>query len=120
MIDDDTELCSLLEQFFREQSIDSAFAHCGQAGLDRLRGGGIDLVILDVMLPGADGFEILKKIRMENAVPVIMLTARGEDVDRIICRNLLMPVSSWREFARFFAEREVRSRVRNAWRLGTL
>ena len=84
MIDDDTELCSLLEQFFREQGIDPAFAHCGQAGLDRLRGGGIDLVILDVMLPGSDGFEILKKIRMENAVPVIMLTARGEDVDRII------------------------------------
>jgi two-component system response regulator CpxR len=84
MIDDDTELCSLLEEFFREQGIDSTFAHRGYAGLDRLRGGGIDLVILDVMLPGSDGFEILRKIRMGNSIPVIMLTARGEDVDRII------------------------------------
>ncbi len=84
MIDDDTELCSLMEEFFREQGIDSAFAHCGSAGIDRLRAGGIDLIILDVMLPGMDGFEILKKIRTDNSIPVIMLTARGEDVDRII------------------------------------
>jgi two-component system, OmpR family, response regulator CpxR len=84
MIDDDTELCSLLEQFFREKGIESAFAHNGRAGLERLQEGGIDLIILDVMLPGADGFEVLKKIRKENAIPVIMLTARGEDVDRII------------------------------------
>lgn len=84
MIDDDTELCALLEQFFREKGIDSTFVHNGQVGLDRLREGGIDLIVLDVMLPGADGFEVLKMIRKENTVPVIMLTARGEDVDRII------------------------------------
>lgn len=84
MIDDDTELCFLLEQFFREKGIDSTFVHNGQTGLERLRDGGVDLIILDVMLPGADGFEVLKKIRKENSIPVIMLTARGEDVDRII------------------------------------
>src|SRR5215469_14777966 len=84
MIDDDTELCSLLEQFFREKSIDSTSVHHGSAGLERLREGGLDLIILDVMLPGADGFEVLKSIRKESAIPVIMLTARGEDVDRII------------------------------------
>jgi DNA-binding response OmpR family regulator len=84
IIDDDTELCSLLEEFFRGQGIDFAFAHEQRGGLERLRNGAVDLVILDVMLPGADGFEILKKIRKESAVPVIMLTARGEEADRIV------------------------------------
>jgi DNA-binding response OmpR family regulator len=84
MIDDDDELCSLLEEFFRDKGIEATFAHSGRVGLDRLRNGGIDLIILDVMLPGSDGFEILKTIRTENTIPVIMLTARGEDVDRII------------------------------------
>jgi DNA-binding response OmpR family regulator len=84
MIDDDTELCSLLDEFFREQGLDATFAHNGSDGLDRLRKGTIDLIILDVMLPGSDGFEILKQIRKESGVPVIMLTARGDNVDRII------------------------------------
>jgi two-component system response regulator CpxR len=84
MIDDDIELCSLMEDFFHGQSIESIFVHNSRAGLERLRNGGIDIIILDVMLPGSDGFEVLKTIRKESAVPVIMLTARGEDVDRII------------------------------------
>src|SRR5918999_54574 len=85
IIDDDTELCALLGQYLaREGGLDLEFAHTGAAGLDRCRQGGIDLIVLDVMLPGMDGFEVLRAIRKEGDVPVIMLTARGEDVDRIV------------------------------------
>ena len=56
----------------------------GQKGLERAASGAVDLVVLDVMLPGMDGFEILRRLRQRSKVPVIMLTARGEDVDRII------------------------------------
>ncbi len=84
LIDDDTELCSLLVEFFKGQGFAADCAHEGHKGLDRALHGGYDLVILDVMLPGLDGFEILRRLRKESRTPVLMLTARGEDVDRII------------------------------------
>lgn len=59
-------------------------SHEGRQGLERAAEPGIDLVVLDVMLPGIDGFEILRRLRQISRVPVLMLTARGEDVDRII------------------------------------
>ncbi len=59
-------------------------SHEGRQGLERAAEPGIDLVVLDVMLPGIDGFEILRRLRQVSRVPVLMLTARGEDVDRII------------------------------------
>ncbi len=58
--------------------------HEGHHGLERAGQPGVDLVVLDVMLPGIDGFEILRRLRQQSKVPVIMLTARGEDVDRIV------------------------------------
>ena len=58
--------------------------HEGNAGLARAQSAGVSLVVLDVMLPGLDGFEILRRLRQASKVPVIMLTARGEDVDRIV------------------------------------
>ncbi len=58
--------------------------HEGNRGLERAGQPGVDLVVLDVMLPGIDGFEILRRLRQHSKVPVIMLTARGEDVDRIV------------------------------------
>jgi two-component system response regulator CpxR len=85
IIDDDAELCGLLGQYLgREGDFEVEFAHTGAAGIERHRKGGIDLIVLDVMLPGIDGFEVLRAIRKEGNVPVIMLTARGEDVDRIV------------------------------------
>jgi DNA-binding response OmpR family regulator len=85
IIDDDRELCALLGQYLgREGGLDIEFAHTGTAGIERHRQGGIELIVLDVMLPGMDGFEVLRAIRKEGHVPVIMLTARGEDVDRIV------------------------------------
>ena len=84
LIDDDTELCSLLAEFLKGEGFGVECVHEGQRGLDRALHGGFQLVILDVMLPGLDGFEILRRLRKESRVPVLMLTARGEDVDRII------------------------------------
>ena len=63
-------------------------AHEGNRGLEKALQPGVDLVVLDVMLPGIDGFEILRRLREKSKVPVIMLTARGEDVDRIVGLDL--------------------------------
>jgi len=84
IIDDDTELCSLLTEFLKGEGFMVESVHDGQRGLDRALHGGYSLVILDVMLPGLDGFEILRRLRKESRVPVLMLTARADDVDRII------------------------------------
>jgi two-component system response regulator CpxR len=84
IIDDDVELCGLLEEFLQREGFTVECAHDGQSGFDRAKQGGYDLIILDVMLPGLDGFEILKRLRAESRVPVLMLTARGQDVDRIV------------------------------------
>jgi two-component system, OmpR family, response regulator CpxR len=84
IIDDDTELCGLLQEFLQREGFTVDCAHDGNTGLAHALEGGHDLIILDVMLPGLDGFEILKRVRVSSRVPVIMLTARGEDVDRIV------------------------------------
>jgi two-component system, OmpR family, response regulator CpxR len=84
VVDDDVELASLLREFFQREGFDVEFAHSGTSGLEAALRGGFDLVVLDVMLPGLDGFEILRRLRPHSAVPVLMLTARGEDVDRIV------------------------------------
>lgn len=83
MIDDDAELCSLLVEFLSREGFSIECEHEGTRGLDRALHGGYDLLILDVMLPGLDGFEILRRLRAESRIPVLMLTARGEDMDRI-------------------------------------
>jgi len=84
LIDDDAELCALLSEFLKREGFTVECAHEGHRGLEKALQPGVDLVVLDVMLPGIDGFEILRRLRHESKVPVIMLTARGEDVDRII------------------------------------
>jgi two-component system response regulator CpxR len=84
IVDDDAELSALIQEFLEREgfSVDSALD--GQNGLEQAQQGGYDLVVLDVMLPGLDGFQILKRLRLSSHVPVLMLTARGEDVDRIV------------------------------------
>jgi two-component system response regulator CpxR len=84
MVEDDVELCSLLSEFLRREGYTIETVNEGNAGLARASQAGYDLVILDVMLPGMDGFEILRRLRQSSRVPVLMLTARGEDVDRIV------------------------------------
>jgi two-component system response regulator CpxR len=83
LVDDDVELCSLLGELLRREGFTVECAHEGRAGLEKAATGGADLVVLDVMLPGIDGFEILRRLRARSRVPVLMLTARGEDEDRI-------------------------------------
>lgn len=84
VIDDDPGLAKLLAEYLggRGYAVDTAGG--GQLGLDRLRAGGVDLVILDLMMPEVDGFAVLREIRKQGALPVIMLTARGDDMDRIL------------------------------------
>ena len=84
LIDDDAELCALLIEFLRREGYSVDSEHEGNRGLQKAAQPGVDLVVLDVMLPGIDGFEILRRLREQSKVPVIMLTARGEDVDRIV------------------------------------
>lgn len=84
VIDDDVALCELLTEYLASEGFLVESVHNGEDGLETVYGGGHDLVVLDVMLPRINGFEILKNIRSRSGVPVIMLTARGEDVDRIV------------------------------------
>jgi two-component system response regulator CpxR len=84
LIDDDTELCSLLAELLKREGFAVECINEGRRGLDRALNGGFNLVILDVMLPALDGFEILRRLRKESRVPVLMLTARADDVDRIV------------------------------------
>jgi len=84
VIDDDVELCSLLKEYLQREDYTVKCIYDGRNGLEEAQNGGYDLVILDVMLPGVDGFEILRKVRENGRIPVLMLTARDEDMDRIL------------------------------------
>ena len=88
LVDDDAELCNLLTQFLVREGYSVECAHDGAHGLERALDPGMDLVLLDVMLPNMDGFEILRQLRSRSKIPVMMLTARGEDVDRIVGLDL--------------------------------
>ena len=84
IVDDDEELAGLLSELLTREGFRVDMQHDGLKGLAAALGGGYDLMVLDVMLPGLDGFEILRRVRRESRLPVLMLTARGEDEDRII------------------------------------
>jgi len=83
LIDDDLELCELLREFFAQEGVRLETAHDGRRGLGAALDARRDLVLLDVMLPGLNGFEVLRMIRRRSEVPVIMLTARSAKVDRL-------------------------------------
>lgn len=84
VIDDDHGLCALLDDYLSAEGFSIEAVHDGALGASRACTESYDLVVLDVMLPGLNGFDVLKKIRAGSAVPVVMLTARGEEVDRIV------------------------------------
>jgi two-component system response regulator CpxR len=84
IVDDDEELSSLLTELLTREGFKVECQSDGRRGLAVALNGGFDLLVLDVMLPGMDGFEILRRVRRETRLPVLMLTARGEDEDRII------------------------------------
>lgn len=84
MIDDDRKLCRLVRDYLQPMGYAIDAAHTGPDGLQRALNENFHAIILDLMLPGMDGFEVLKKLRQTSNVPVLMLTARGEEPDRIV------------------------------------
>jgi two-component system response regulator CpxR len=84
VIDDDTELCSLVSEYLRPEGFQIECVHDGKTGLARALSGEHLMTVLDVMLPGMNGFDVLRRIRDTSKIPVLLLTARGEDVDRIV------------------------------------
>ncbi|WP_257287915.1 MULTISPECIES: response regulator [unclassified Endozoicomonas] len=84
LIDDDIELCELLIEYLATEGYSVHAVHDGESGAHAALSGDYQLVLLDVTLPKLNGFEVLKKIRHTSDIPVLMLTARGDDVDRII------------------------------------
>ena len=83
IVDDDVELCRLMQDFLQRQGWAITTVHDGTEGLRRAQSGDVDVITLDVMLPGIDGFEVLRQLRARSRVPVIMLTARIAVEDRI-------------------------------------
>jgi two-component system OmpR family response regulator len=83
LVDDDVELVELLRDYLKREGFAVAVAHDGAAGVAAALSGAHDIVVLDVMMPGMGGIQALTQIRAKSAVPVIMLTARGDDADRI-------------------------------------
>lgn len=83
IVDDDQKLCRLLRNYLEPMGYDVTTTHTGPEGLDKALQGTWNAVILDVMLPGLDGLEVLRRLRQKSNVPVLMLTARGEEPDRI-------------------------------------
>lgn len=84
MIDDDRKLCRLVRDYLEPMGYDIDLAHSGPDGLDKALNQNFHVIILDLMLPGMDGFEVLKRLRSKSDVPVLMLTGRGEEPDRIV------------------------------------
>ena len=83
LIDDDARQARLLHGFFAENDVVMEHARDGSMGLTAVRDGSFDVVLLDVMMPGMDGLTVLRRIRERTAVPIIMLTARGDEADRV-------------------------------------
>lgn len=84
LVDDDLKLCRLVRQYLEPLGYAVSLAHSGEDGLHAALAGTFDAVILDVMMPKLDGFEVLKRLRAKSGVPVLMLTGLGEEADRIV------------------------------------
>lgn len=84
LIDDDEDLCELLDEYLSSEGFEVTSVHDGESAMARAAEGGWDAVILDVMLPGTNGFDVLKRIKPDLGAPVLMLTARGEDTDTVL------------------------------------
>lgn len=108
LIDDDIDLCELLTDYLTREGFAVQLVHEGDVGVTLALAGDFDLVILDVMLPGMNGFEVLRRLRAGSATPVLMLTARGDDVDRIV--GLEMGADDY--LAKPFNPRELVARIR--------
>ncbi len=114
VIDDDMELCELLTDYLVPEGFDVEAVHDSNKGIERALSGDHDFIVLDVMLPGVNGFEVLRALRKSSNIPVLMLTARGEDVDRIV--GLEMGADDY--LPKPFNPRELVARIRAIQRRG--
>lgn len=117
VVEDDAKLAGLVAEYLGRHDLDVTVVGDGERGLAALRRGSFDLVLLDVMLPGADGFEVCRRIRATPdlaALPIIMLTARGDDVDRIV--GLELGADDY--LGKPFNPRELLARIRAVLRRG--
>lgn len=108
LIDDDVELSSLIAEYLGSEGFAIDAVHDGERGLERACEHDYALIVLDVMLPGINGFEVLRRLRSLSAVPVLLLTARGEDVDRIVG----LEIGADDYLAKPFNPRELVARIR--------
>ena len=116
LIDDDVELCQMLTEYLGRYDLHIYAVHRGDTGLEAARSRPWPMILLDVMLPGIDGFEVLKRIRTFSSDSVLLLTARGEDVDRIV--GLEMGADDY--LAKPFNTRELLARIRAVRRRGAV
>jgi DNA-binding response OmpR family regulator len=108
VVDDDAELCRLVSRFLGAEGYSVQTVQTSGLGIERALSGDYDLVVLDVMLPEMDGFEVLRRMRAKSSTPVLMLTARGDDLDRIL--GLEMGADDY--LPKPFNTRELSARVR--------
>jgi two-component system response regulator CpxR len=115
LIDDDEKLCEMLEEYLLPEGFKITTANRGDKGLEKASAGGYDAIVLDVMLPGMSGFDLLRALRGRGVVtPILMLTARGGDVDRIV--GLEMGADDY--LPKPFNPRELVARIRAILRRG--
>jgi DNA-binding response OmpR family regulator len=84
LVDDDRELCQMLTEYLNAEHFEVKSVHDGGDALNELQAGDFEILILDVMLPNVGGFDVLRKLGASHTTPILMLTARGDDVDRIV------------------------------------
>lgn len=86
--DDDANICELVRLYLEKEGYETVVCFNGEKALEIFRGGNIDLAILDIMMPKADGVTVCREIRKESRMPIIMLTAKGETFDKVLCLEL--------------------------------
>jgi two-component system response regulator CpxR len=116
IIDDDEELCDLVSEYLTVEGFEVESVNDGEAGLARALEGEHDMVILDVMLPKMNGFDVLRNLRLDSKLPVIMLTARGDDMERIVG----LEIGADDYLAKPFNPRELAARLRAILRRSAL
>ena len=84
LVDDDLELCSMQREYLSNEGFAVQMCHDGERGLEEALSGDYDLILLDVMMPKLNGIDVLRRLRNHSNIPVLMLTAKGDDIDRII------------------------------------
>lgn len=114
IIDDDTELCDLLTEYLEQEGFSISARHDAPQGLTAALSGKYAFMVLDVMLPGFSGFDLLRQVRLSSAIPVLMLTARGDEIDRIV--GLEMGADDY--LPKPFNPRELVARIRAIQRRG--